>query len=570
MPNNKRFSDFVFRPTVLATDLLVGLRPTEAQESNRNVKWSPDALATYVNPKLNAIRTHHFIQGTYNKEPDGVVQKAGYVLHEFLTPDSSGVIALHYYTENDVEKREFLYTHNFSGNVNTTPWLKLTGTATRFRFNAESLEGYLAGDVIVFSNGGQDRLYTAKQDMQRGSFPGGLIPEPSSGDDDDLYWEQIAAENDAVPTYQTVSLQLARQLVLEQELAPRNSYYVQRPNKPTVLLEAADGNVFDTDAQQLNSTTGLWEHGAYDIVADTFTVGASGGGGGGGTFPADFLVVSAPYGKYNIGQTVPAAGKSVVDVTLDAFSGVLRPTYSPAEIYVSQSVPTDGEIGESVSPDVTGTFQKNDAGALSSLRVYRVNSGTPTQLGAQSTTTPVTRSTTVVRTATPIGFYAVADYAQGARKNNVGTTTPDDRPYAVRSGNAPQAAEIGFQSAVVYLNGYYKIFYGTGSATTSVQVRTLAGSQLTSQGNSFILNTGTSATVFTFWLPAGKTVQNVTDLDNLNANITGAYVASALSVADASGYNQDGTPKNPVAGTRYTLTAQAPYSANARHQVTIS
>lgn len=168
----------------------------------------------------------------------------------------------------------------------------------------------------------------------------------------------------------------------------------------------------------------------------------------------------------------------------------------------------------------------------------------------------------MVRSLTPSGVYAVADYAAGARKNVSPANTPDDRTAQVRNPNAPQAAEVGLQSGVLYYTGYYRYFFGTGTPTTSAQVRALSGSQLTNQGSVFILNTGTSATSFSFWLPQGKTPSNVTDLDNLNANITGAYIGTSLSVADAGG--------TLVPGTRYTLTAQAPYSANARHQVTVS
>ena len=54
------------------------------------------------------------------------------------------------------------------------------------------------------------------------------------------------------------------------------------------------------------------------------------------------------------------------------------------------------------------------------------------------------------------------------------------------------------------------------SQQTQQRVRVL-GKRLTNSGNTFILNTGTTDTIFCLWLPDSKTLVSVIDLDALNA-----------------------------------------------------
>jgi hypothetical protein len=293
-------------------------------------------------------------------------------------------------------------------------------------------------------------------------------------------------------------------------------------------------------------------------------LGSGGAGGAAAVFGSDIVVSLAngrSFGKYLNGQTIPAAGKTANEVVLLATREDILPTYATASVGVSQSAPADGEVGESVSNTITGTFYQGDAGPVTAMREYR---GNQAQIGASSTSSPISRTVQMVRALTPTGIWAVADYAAGPRKNVAPAGTPDTRTPGIRNPNAPQAAETGLSSSVIYFTGYYRLFYGATSAApgNSAAARALPSSQLTNQGNQGTLLTGTSALRFAIVLPPGRTLQSVTDLDNQGLNLTAKYVAQApISVADAGG--------NAVSGyTPYVLSVATPYTSSARHLFT--
>lgn len=120
---------------------------------------------------------------------------------------------------------------------------------------------------------------------------------------------------------------------------------------------------------------------------------------------------------------------------------------------------------------------------------------------------------------------------------------------------------VAFSTDVV-MSGAAAIFWGPAAARpgTSAAVRALAGSQLTNQGNTLILNTGTTHRIFSLWLPAGLSLQLVLDLET-NATLTGLYAATPFSVNNAGGA--------AVAGTLYVMEQAIPYSSNHRHQLSI-
>lgn len=145
----------------------------------------------------------------------------------------------------------------------------------------------------------------------------------------------------------------------------------------------------------------------------------------------------------------------------------IYPTYATASVSVSQSAPADGEVGESVSNTITGTFNPGDAGAIVAMRAYR---GNQAQIGASDTASPIVRTTQMVRGLSPTGIWAVADYAAGAKKLVQPAGTPDTRPAQVRNPNAPQAAEIGLSSPIIYFSGRVPWFYGSSATDTQPDI----------------------------------------------------------------------------------------------------
>lgn len=124
-------------------------------------------------------------------------------------------------------------------------------------------------------------------------------------------------------------------------------------------------------------------------------------------------------------------------------------------------------------------------------------------------------------------------------------------------------AEV-FQSSIITTTAYLKRFYGsvTTVLTDSNSVRALSNNEFqTSNGSTFILNTGSSNLIFSVALPLGVTISSVVDLDAAGAVITSAYVIkNSINVLDAGG--------NGRAYNIYEMEQAIPYTANHRHQIT--
>lgn len=124
-------------------------------------------------------------------------------------------------------------------------------------------------------------------------------------------------------------------------------------------------------------------------------------------------------------------------------------------------------------------------------------------------------------------------------------------------------AEV-FQSSIITTTAYLKRFYGsvTTVLTDSNSVRALSNNEFqTSNGSTFILNTGSSNVIFSVALPLGVTISSVVDLDAAGAVITSAYVIkNSINVLDAGG--------NGRGYNIYEMEQAIPYTANHRHQIT--
>lgn len=174
----------------------------------------------------------------------------------------------------------------------------------------------------------------------------------------------------------------------------------------------------------------------------------------------------------------------------------------------------------------------------------------------------VTANSITIRDVTANTNLATGEANDGAASISTASLTAtvgEFKRYRISGTNSQGGS---FSADVVY-SGYNKIFYGTGAALTSAAARALSGQQLTSQGNSFTLNTGTSATQFTILVPPGKALGSVIDQDAANTPITGDYVAQAtISVNNAAGVAVPGY-------TPYLKTQSASYGINHRHYATL-
>jgi hypothetical protein len=168
-----------------------------------------------------------------------------------------------------------------------------------------------------------------------------------------------------------------------------------------------------------------------------------------------------------------------------------NPTYTIPDISISPSGFTNGqifEVGASISPILTVTGTKNDAGPFTQLEVLRAASllGTQTSLTPVATTNIAAQygyadpnnpnymySYTLADTGTtkvPVGstsYTGRGNYSAGlAKQDNFGNT--DARASAVRSANNPQAAATNFTSSATSFTGVYPWYWGISLVELSV------------------------------------------------------------------------------------------------------
>lgn len=271
--------------------------------------------------------------------------------------------------------------------------------------------------------------------------------------------------------------------------------------------------------------------------------GSGGGGGGADTFTSDIVVAldgGKTFGKYSNGDTIPANGKTAVQVILDAAIQYLEPLFNSFAITGQAS---SIESGDSIA---------------SGSKAFTWGALNPTNIASNSI---------AIRNQT-----ANTDLATGLT-NDGGESVNLAAPIQLNGDNVTQTFRIQATKANggvgtffldLVITSYYKIFYGPASAApaNSAAVRALANNRLRNAGNVFTMNTGTTEKIFALWLPTGRTLVSIIDRDAADLDLTASYVSSSLQVQDAGG-----TLRN---GTLYVLTNTVPYGSNHRHEITIS
>jgi hypothetical protein len=289
--------------------------------------------------------------------------------------------------------------------------------------------------------------------------------------------------------------------------------------------------VYDKDLDNLLSWNGF----EWGVIGDNFT--------------EDFVVNIDPaktFLKWRNGQTVPAAGKTPKQLLLEGASESVSPIYiSPYAYLTIDQNSSYLEIGQTVNVIANIQYFKNDAGEPSVYSIKKNN----TEISNQSSFIDFN----VLISNTPKVYSSSVNYPIGNIKNN-NLGQPDAFGRIL-------AGQITTNS--INLFGYYKIFYGASSNTplSSPEVRNLQNSRFTNEPLTFILNTGNFYNKFSIAIPSTLSLQEVIDIDALNANVTLDYIQSSFFVNDANG--------SPVLYKVLTMSNAIAYSNNHRHQITL-
>ncbi len=272
--------------------------------------------------------------------------------------------------------------------------------------------------------------------------------------------------------------------------------------------------------------------------------------GGGSEVVAEDISVILEAGE-NAGHFVSGDTFSITEgMTLNDFAKKMLQKLVPAVFNLPQAnlegnlMPSnDKEVGESLTIDFTASLSQNDGGPATSYVI--------TKDGVEISNT-ATVTDTIVLTTENVSYQATIGYeaGTGTKPNSLG----EEEPNTITAG-------LDNSNTLSY-RGYRAVFYGATATklTGATDIRAL-NKRLENSRNTFTLSTGTTHKIFQFWLPTGKNLVSVVDLDALNADITSSYGTESLDVNDAGG--------NPISGTLYTLTGDVPYGTSHRHEITI-
>ena len=222
--------------------------------------------------------------------------------------------------------------------------------------------------------------------------------------------------------------------------------------------------------------------------------------------------------------------------TLDEFIAMLTqkkiaPTYVQPAVTIRNSAGQAAgayEVGTNISTTLQALFTQNDAGALTSLAIYKQGTSDALISGASS---PVsTEEQTFQLTDGSVTFYATAQYAEGDIKNdNLGQPSPEGH---IQAGSK--------NSANFVFTGQRNMFYGTGvgaaPAASSESVRGLSGTKLNpTQGYSFNINVAQGQQFVRIAYP--KTLRKITKCFYVeqNTDLAENFAETTVSVNGANG-----------------------------------
>ena len=254
------------------------------------------------------------------------------------------------------------------------------------------------------------------------------------------------------------------------------------------------------------------------------------------TFDDDFTF-TYQFGKYAPGSdgsvTVPATGKTLDALLLDAFAEEQNPTVTQPSITVSSSQMKAYEAGTNVTVSYNTTFNagKYQYGPATGVTAtsYSVTLDDETLDTASGSFSQIQ-----VEDATNIRIAATANYGAGAIPlTNLGSE------YA--AGQIQAGSTTGYTG---YITGYRQIFYGPDSGTdaiTSATIRALtAGGRAAAATtiNSIQAQSGTKRIIIAVPQSSGLEVTAANITTSLNADVTSSYVKqeAAVQVEGANGY----------------------------------
>lgn len=248
-----------------------------------------------------------------------------------------------------------------------------------------------------------------------------------------------------------------------------------------------------------------------------------------GTSPTTVTVGGLPAGSSISGQSIHQILQSIL-------APYVVPVWNSFSIS-GQS--TTVEVGTSLSGSKTFTWSiTSHSGVVSTIDIFNVNTSANLVNNTPNDGSQAATITTI--------------------QLNTDGATQAWRGILHDTGTSPS----NINSSNFTVTGRFLRFYGSSSAepTNSATVRGLPSNASHTSGNSFTFTTGTTNKIFTIALPPGYTLNQVTDVTALNANITSQFDSSTISVLDAGSTSRSYNV--------YIMTNSIPYATSHTFSIT--
>ena len=273
----------------------------------------------------------------------------------------------------------------------------------------------------------------------------------------------------------------------------------------------------------------------------------------------EYVLNGTDLGALKDGESIPE-GASIDDLLKIITQKPIAPTYTQPTVTLAKSVSGTAagsyEAGTSITPILTATFNKNDAGDLTKLAILKGSS----EVGSDTSSPYTYTGDAIVLGDETISFKAQATYGDGPVKNN--NLGEPDATGQVKAGTK--------DSSTLSFNGQRNLFWGTGvgelPTLNSETVRGLANKKLNpTQGYSWNIPIAVGQQYVIFAYRA--TLRDVNQVMYVETNDTGmasSFTKTSVQVSDARG-GENGQVEYKV----YSYRMAAPAAAAMTFKVTI-
>lgn len=273
----------------------------------------------------------------------------------------------------------------------------------------------------------------------------------------------------------------------------------------------------------------------------------------------DYTLNGTNLGALNDGETIPE-GTSIDDLLNLITQKAIAPTYANPTVSIARSgsgtASGSYEAGTSITPILTATFTKNDAGDLTELEILQGSS----EVGSDTTSPYTYTGTAIVLGDETITFKAQATYADGPVKNN--NLGNPDATGQIKAGT--------ITSSNYTFTGQRNLFWGTGvgelPTLNSDTIRGLANKKLNpTQGYSWDIPiaVGQQYVIFAYRSTL-RDVNQVMYVETNDIGMASSFTKTTVQVADARG-GENGQVEYKV----YSYRMAAPAAAAMTFKVTI-